>query len=399
MPSGANLDEILRSHNDMILQHLPVGLFTIDTLGRVSLANSALLEMLGSPGAHATLGLNVLELPTIRAAGVDEPIRRVLRTGQHANGTTRYTSLWGKRTSLADQLLPLRETVQRGRPAGPVVGLLAILRDATQEEEARQRLEQTVQDLEQANQERRALDARKDHVLANVTHELRTPLVTLLGYLEMMETGRLGTVPEGWERPLRTARQRAEQLQDLIERLLCLTEQPAAAGEVVAKPVELRPLVEEELAVRREASPPARLPITWQPPADEEPPAPLVASGEPRRLRRILRGLLDNALAFAREQVAVSLERTVEGEVPCLRLIVDDDGPGIPPEHRELVFTTFFQVDQAPTRRHDGLGLGLPVARKLAAEMGGRIHATASPLGGARLVLELRQAQLAVPSP
>ena len=190
-----------------------------------------------------------------------------------------------------------------------------------------------------------------------------------------------------------------EQLQDLIERLLCLTEQPAAAGEVVAEPVELRPLVEEELAVRREASPPARLPITWQPPADEEPPAPLVASGEPRRLRRILRGLLDNALAFAREQVAVSLERTVEGEVPCLRLIVDDDGPGIPPEHRELVFTTFFQVDQAPTRRHDGLGLGLPVARKLAAEMGGRIHATASPLGGARLVLELRQAQLAVPSP
>jgi signal transduction histidine kinase len=108
-------------------------------------------------------------------------------------------------------------------------------------------------------------------------------------------------------------------------------------------------------------------------------------SGDEDALRQLLWILLDNALRYARSRVSVSLG--VDGE--WVRLMVGDDGPGIPPEVRDRVFERFYKVDPSRAGAEHGAGLGLAIARWIADQHGGRIIAAASPDGGAGLFADL----------
>src|SRR5262249_44126942 len=91
----------------------------------------------------------------------------------------------------------------------------------------------------------------------------------------------------------------------------------------------------------------------------------------------------------------------LRGPGETLRLVVDDDGPGIPPEQRERVFDRFHRTDSARDRASGGSGLGLAIVRAIADAHGGRVAASASREGGARVALELpgvARAQAAVPA-
>ncbi len=105
----------------------------------------------------------------------------------------------------------------------------------------------------------------------------------------------------------------------------------------------------------------------------------------PGALRRAVRNVLANALRHARAEVHLSAKR--EGE--HLRIIVDDDGPGIPPQERERVFRPFVRLDEARNLDAAGTGLGLAIARDLVLSHGGRIELADSPLGGLRVIISL----------
>ncbi|MCH1994655.1 ATP-binding protein, partial [Achromobacter xylosoxidans] len=104
----------------------------------------------------------------------------------------------------------------------------------------------------------------------------------------------------------------------------------------------------------------------------------------PRNMTRALSNLVQNAVRYARERVEVALLPTCDGG---FELIVDDDGPGIPPTDRERVFEPFIRLDESRDRGTGGAGLGLAIVQRVAASHGGSIRVCDSPLGGARFVL------------
>jgi signal transduction histidine kinase len=106
---------------------------------------------------------------------------------------------------------------------------------------------------------------------------------------------------------------------------------------------------------------------------------------DPRLLRHAVRNLVDNAVRHARSRVRVSLEASAAGA----RLIVDDDGHGVPVIHRAQVFDRFVRLDEGRARDEGGAGLGLAIVRGIIEAHGGRVEVDDAPGGGARFVVTL----------
>ena len=111
---------------------------------------------------------------------------------------------------------------------------------------------------------------------------------------------------------------------------------------------------------------------------------PVLVTGDEQRLRQLVTLLVDNALRHAPDAGACSVRVTRGGSHALL--LVDDDGPGIAPEHRQRVFDRFWRASDAPP---GGNGLGLSIAAWIVERHGGTIEAQSSPAGGARLLVSI----------
>jgi two-component system, OmpR family, sensor kinase len=222
---------------------------------------------------------------------------------------------------------------------------------------------------------------RVDHVLsaqrqlvADTSHELRTPLTTISGNLEFLAGG----LPEA-ERAevLADTRYEVRRLSRLVNDLLLLAE---IAEKVRPEriPVPLDSLVCTEVA---------RLPaaLAGRVKVDHE---NVVVAGDEERLGQIVRNLLQNALRYASPATgAVRVSITREGA--NARLVVEDDGPGIPTDALERVFDRFSRLDKGRSRAHGGFGLGLAIVRHVAEAHGGQAFAGNRAEGGARFTVIL----------
>ncbi|WP_433260049.1 ATP-binding protein [Actinosynnema sp. CS-041913] len=217
---------------------------------------------------------------------------------------------------------------------------------------------------------------RQERFVADASHELRSPLANLRAGLEVAiaHPGRAD-----WPAVAHRSLLDVQRLQRITADLLQLAADPAEDPPPCGV-VDLADVVREQVAEHA---------LTAGGPTVEsvvDGPAPV--AGEPVRLERLLRNLLDNAVRHAHSAVAVRVARSA-GEVV---LEVLDDGPGIPPADRERVFDRFARLDDARTRDAGGSGLGLTLARDIAARHGGSLRVEDSETG-ARLVARLPAAQ------
>ncbi|RBY90624.1 cell wall metabolism sensor histidine kinase WalK [Blastococcus sp. TF02A-26] len=225
-----------------------------------------------------------------------------------------------------------------------------------------------------------ALSARIERdarFVADVSHELRSPLTSLVTSVEVVAARRHELSPRGAQAldlvEQQLARFRAT-LDDLLE-LARLDDAPLAPGR---DPVSVPALVREVLAVT--GRPAGLLHTTGE---------PAVVRGDKLWLERAVRNLLDNADRHGGGPSAVRVERGDDAVV----LSVDDDGPGIPPEDRARVFERFARGSGAARGSLAGAGLGLAIVADIAARHGGSAWCTTSPGGGARLSLSLPLAE------
>jgi signal transduction histidine kinase len=115
---------------------------------------------------------------------------------------------------------------------------------------------------------------------------------------------------------------------------------------------------------------------------------PVVVMGDEERLGQVVNNLLLNALRYASARPgAVRVHITREGDDACL--MVEDDGPGLPPDALERIFERFTRLDRARSRTHGGFGLGLAIVRHVVEAHGGQVSAENAPAGGARFRVRL----------
>ncbi len=229
--------------------------------------------------------------------------------------------------------------------------------------------------LDQMQERLARLDSARKEFIANASHELRTPIFSLGGFVELLEHEE----PDEASRDefVRTMREQVDRLTKLTTDLLDLSKLDADAIEIRSEAVDLDRLAERIVA---DFGPAAALHGSSIGVVARGATAP-VARADPDRVAQILRILLDNALTHTPEGTAIKV--TIEPRNGVCELTVSDDGPGIPPRSRARVFERFYTVDSV-----SGSGLGLAIARELALRMGGGL-AMSSRAGHTNFVLEL----------
>ena len=209
----------------------------------------------------------------------------------------------------------------------------------------------------------------KSAFVAMVSHEIRTPFHGVLGMIELA----LDLARDREQRDyLRTARESAEYLLQLIEDVLALSRIEAGRLELEETPFDLLEVLEGTLRILLPRAIDRGIDLRLVTARD----LPFGVRGDPVRLRQVLLNLLGNAVKFtARGEVVLSvdvLERSEEEAV--LRFAVRDTGPGIPSDRIARIFEPFRQADPAVHRHHGGTGLGLAISLRIVEAMGGRLE-------------------------
>ncbi len=217
---------------------------------------------------------------------------------------------------------------------------------------------------------------RQSAFVADASHELRTPLAIVRGQVEVLAMSDHPSADEVRHVEAQVLTE-VDRMSRLVDDLILLV-QAGEEGFLHAAEVDLPPFL-SALCDGLRATTDRTLELAAVP--------PVTLRADPDRLAQALRNLLRNALIHARPQGTVRLAAEVGPE--RVRLVVDDDGPGIPPQHRARVFDRFARLDAARRRDRGGAGLGLAIVRAIALAHGGSVGVEASPLGGARFVLEL----------
>lgn len=234
------------------------------------------------------------------------------------------------------------------------------------------RFNQAAERVETLVHSHEALLASQKSLLANASHELRSPLTRIRMGLELMGAG---TSPASKAEITRNI----NELDQLIEEILLASRLDAREADLgTVESVDLIGLAAEECArVNAELDLPSDLKSG---PADLE----LAVPGISKLLRRAVRNLLENARRYGAGEIRLSLSQTPSQVV----IRVSDHGPGVPEDLRERIFEPFYRLPGA-TERDGGVGLGLALVKAIAERHGGRVSCEDGPDGGAIFVLEL----------
>jgi signal transduction histidine kinase len=324
-----------REESQTLVESMTDGVIAADARGAIVACNAAARRLLGRTPEEVLPGLGLL----FHEKGARELVRDVL-AGRDVDQREIETA--------GRVLLGTGRTLPDG-------GTLLVFRDVTKL--------------------RRLELVRRDFV-ANVSHELKTPLTSIAGYAETLAGE---SAPDSQTHKFaETILGNARRMQRLVEDLLDLSRIESGGW---------RPAPQVE-----ELAPAAR--VAWAPFADraadrdvrfavEVPPAAHAAAADPEALRQIFTNLFDNALRHtpASGRITVTAAQVPEGIV----VTVTDTGTGIPPEHLPRIFERFYRADPARSRDQGGTGLGLAIVKHLVEAHGGRVEAESPPRQGATI--------------
>ena len=226
------------------------------------------------------------------------------------------------------------------------------------------------------------LEIIRQEFLSNVSHELRTPLTAIIAFVETLETGAMED-QESSQRFLSIIRKNASRMHGLIDDILELTAIEGGNVTLHAASVDLHELVTDVCASLAAKAVAHGVSLVNQ--VDAE----VMVYADSRRLEQMLTNLIDNGIKFSREGGTVTVRHEAGNRD---RLLVEDNGDGIPAQHLERLFERFYRVDRARSRDMGGTGLGLAIVKHLALLHGGEVTVNSELKKGTIFTIHLPKA-------
>ena len=272
-----------------------------------------------------------------------------------------------------------------GESFNRMIGALAASQEEIRQyqELLEERIRQRTGDLEQAMHGALAASQAKSEFLANISHELRTPMNGLLGMLDLV----LDSNVAGEQRDqIEIAQRCAYSLLELLNDILDLSKIEAGRMILEKVPFDLRSIAEECIRAQGAKAAQKGVDLSFEYVGDVR-----NVSGDPLRLRQIVANLLSNAIKFT-EKGWVTVRQTVslaaDGKLTMV-LDVADTGAGIPAEKVPLIFEKFTQADSSISRKYGGTGLGLAITKRLVELQGGQIRVESRVGRGSTFTVEI----------
>lgn len=229
-----------------------------------------------------------------------------------------------------------------------------------------EKVNEATRELKKTNRKLVALDEAKDEFISMASHQLRTPLTSIKGYLSMLAEGDLGKVTKAQEKAIKEAFGSSQRMVYLIADFLNVSRIKTGKFVIEPKEVDLPMVVSEEITQLREMA--GSRDITLQYQAPEVFPKVML---DDNKIRQVMMNIVDNAIYYTAAGGTVTIQLFVDSADVVFKVI--DTGIGVPKREQHKLFTKFFRAGNARKARPDGTGLGLFMAQKIIAEQGGSI--------------------------
>jgi two-component system phosphate regulon sensor histidine kinase PhoR len=342
-----------------ILTSMEQGVVFIDDRNRIAYCNPA-AEKVRKIKMDQVLGRSILDFHPRKAHPKVLRVIEDLKSGQ-VEGHHRmniqmvkgkfydntYTAVWG--------------------PKNKYWGTIVVSKEITQRKKTEDQLKVALKKLESANEELKRLNQLKDDFLSTVSHELKTPMISVMGYIGLILKEKVGALTEQQRKFLEISYKNLLKLEKNIDNLLDLAEIGIQKASWTFEPVDLAKVIEfscttveplaEEHQIRLEA---------------QLPPGPVKIAGVEDKLNQLFDNLFTNAIKYNRQggRICVSLEEDAE----FVFARVADTGVGISHQSLQEVFTRHFQEKTKPLGNAKGLGIGLSLVQEIVNLHQGKIH-------------------------
>jgi two-component system phosphate regulon sensor histidine kinase PhoR len=339
-----------QQEHDTIVSSMIEGVLVVDADEKLISINQAAARLLGLENANV-IGRSLPE--TIRNSDLHRLVTRTLKLGTTVEGDITLSGVENRYLQVTGTMLP---DATHG-----TIGALVVLNDVTR-----------LRKLEQV---------RRDFV-ANVSHELKTPITSIKGYVETLLDGAYRN-PDESERFLNIVARQANRLNAIIEDLLKLSriEQGVERGEIVLEQTALKGLLMAAISACETQITAKSIRVSMSCPDD------LVARINPPLLEQAIVNLIDNAAKYSDAGSAIEIAALQDNR--AISITVCDHGVGIAPEHLPRLFERFYRVDKARSRSEGGTGLGLAIAKHIVQAHGGTISVSSRVGEGSTFTISL----------
>ena len=252
-------------------------------------------------------------------------------------------------------------------PKNEYLGVIVVSQEVTERKRTEDELKDAMKKLQLANKELKRLDRLKDDFLSNVSHELKTPMISVMGYLGMILKEKMGPLSEQQKKFLQTSYKNLLKLEKQIDDLLDLAELGIQKSNWTFETVNLSRVIEFSSATVQPLAEEHQIQLEVQLPGE-----PIMISGVEDKLNQLFDNLLTNAIKYNRRGGKIGVTLFQEPEFAFAR--IEDTGIGISHQSLKEVFIRHFQEKTRPLGNVKGLGIGLSLVQEIVKLHGGEVH-------------------------
>ncbi len=338
---------------ETVMGSMVEGVLAVNADRVVLLANQAVRKLLGIR-VEKIEGRPLIEVTRIRA--LDQSVQQALSSGEPCSTEFEVTSPFRRVLAIQANCLP----------GDPCPGVVLVLHDMT---------------------ELRRLENLRREFVANVSHELKTPLAAIRAYAETLHMGAVHDA-ENRDYFLGQITDQSDRLHDLIMDMLQLARVEAGQEVFDITDVNVADIAQWSVDSLRDKAAAKQIQLVVESAEDDE----VYVRADEEGLRTIVGNLVDNAVKYSGKPGDVIVRWTTEADQVAIS--VEDHGIGIPQEAQDRIFERFFRVDKARSREMGGTGLGLSIVKHLASSFGGCVELDSSPGEGSVFTVRLKRSRV-----